>query len=72
MLLCFDTMGIFNKATSFDVALYERNRHRHFLLDDENDHVRASEVREIALRHGRGDVASLVDSSMRRLRRVER
>jgi hypothetical protein len=70
MLLCFDALGILNQATSFDVALYQRNRHRTFLIRNENDLVRALEVRELALAHGRNDIGDVVDESIRRSHRV--
>jgi hypothetical protein len=71
MLLCFDALGILDKATSFDLDTYGRNRRRTFLIETENDYVRAGEVRELALRNGRGDIVAVVEESIRRSRRIE-
>jgi hypothetical protein len=66
MLLCFDTLGILDKAKSFDLDLYERNRGRPFVIRNANDRVRALEVRELAARKGRNDIAAVIDQSIRR------
>jgi hypothetical protein len=71
MLLCFDALGILPKATSFDLAVYQRNRDRPFLISSENDYVRAIEVRDLALGNGRPDIAALIDESIRRSNRVQ-
>lgn len=70
MLLCFDSLGLLDKAKSFDVELYHRNRHRHFLIWTDNDHVRAEEVREVALRKRRADIAAVIERSVQRSKRI--
>ena len=70
MLLCFDALGILEKATTFDRSVYERNRNRPFVVWSENDHVRAWEVAELALRRGRPDIAAIIDRSVKRSRRI--
>lgn len=70
MLLCFDVLGILEKAKSFDLTIYESNRKRPFLISSNNDYVRAYEIRDLALRFGRTDIASLVDESVKRSKRA--
>jgi hypothetical protein len=72
MLLCFDSLGLLDKAKSFDVELYRRNKDRPFLIWNDNDHVRALEVRDVALRRDRKDIAAIIDESLRRSRRIRR
>jgi hypothetical protein len=71
MLLCFDVLGILDKATTFDRDVYERNRNRPFLVWSENDLVRALEVAELALRHGRSDIARIIEQSVERSKRIK-
>jgi len=71
MLLSFDILGILDKATSFDLDVYRRNRHRKVLVWNENDLVRLLEVRDLALRHNRPEIASLMEESVRQSRRVK-
>lgn len=71
MLLCFDVLGVLEKAKLFDLNVYESNRKRPFLISSDNDYVRAYEVRDLALRFGRTDIASLVDESVKRSKRAE-
>lgn len=70
MLLCFDSLGLLDKAKSFDVDVYRRNKDRPFLVWNDNDHVRALEVRDVALRQERRDIAAIIEESVRRSRRI--
>ena len=70
-LLSFDVLGVLDKATSFDVEIYRENRHRHILIWSDVDHALARANRELAVRHGRADVAALIDQSIARSRRVK-
>ena len=70
-LLSFDVLGVLDKAASFDVDVYRENRHRLILVWTDSDHAMASANRELAVRHGRADVAALIDQSIARSRRVK-
>jgi hypothetical protein len=70
-LLSFDVLGVLDKATSFDVEVYRENRHRPMLVWSDVDHALAGANRELAVRHGRADVAALIDRSIARSRRVK-
>jgi len=72
MLLCFDSLGLLDKAKSFDIDVYRRNKDRPFLIWNDNDHVRALEVRDLALSRNRRDIADVIDTSLRRSRRIRR
>ena len=70
-LMSFDVLGVLDKAASFDVEIYRENRHRHILIWSDVDHALARANRELAVRHGRADVAELIDQSIARSRRVK-
>ena len=70
-LMSFDVLGVLDKAASFDVDVYRENRHRLILVWSNSDHAFAQANRELAVRHGRADVAALIDRSIARSRRVK-
>ena len=72
MLVCFDILGILPKATTFDATAYHKNRDRQILVSSENDVIRLTEVRDLAQRHGRGDIVALMNRSLSRSDLVRR
>ena len=53
------------------MATYRENRHRPILVWSKSDYAFAQANRELAVRHGRADVAALIDKSIARSRRVK-
>lgn len=70
-LMSLDILAVLEKASSFDVAIYRENRHRLVLVWSDVDHALAWANRELALRHGRHDIATLIERSIARSRRVK-
>jgi len=70
-LLCLDALGLLDKAASFDVDVYQQNRHRHVLVWTEIDYAMVEGVRDLALRYRRPDIVALMDESVKRSRRIK-
>jgi hypothetical protein len=69
-LLSLDIVGALDRASSFDVEAYQRNRNRAILVSSEIDRLLAEDVRALALRRGRLDIAAVIDRSIERSRHV--
>ena len=70
-LTCLDILGVLDQAASFDVDAYLRNRERMILVWSDIDRVLAQDVRDLAVDHGRPEVAALIERSIERSRRIK-